>query len=249
MSGFWLPLGLVLASIGLAATLIAKKHGRISDETYKLIGVVWSIAIIMICIGIGWSSYQMDRPLRHLEGIKVRSDALQERIKATKGAQQQLSRFTDPQQGADTAALTKRRADNRKEAVSISDESKALTEDIPLARSQFDEVNQARMHRKFILVLCVLVLASTLILGAVYRDAFQPINRAAQRRWHGTGSENSPPIDDPRAGAAAPDTTAPMDAPPMSPDDGVGQAAPAPSPDQTPPDDGTKKDDGPSNPD
>ena len=44
MSGFWLPLGLVLASIGLAATLIAKKHGRISDETYKLIGVVWSIA-------------------------------------------------------------------------------------------------------------------------------------------------------------------------------------------------------------
>ena len=186
MSGFWLPLGLLLASIGLPATLIAKKRGRISEETYKLIGVVWSIAIIMLCIGIGWSSYQMDQPLRHLESIKVRADALQKRIKAAKGAQQQFTQFTDPQPAADTPALTKRRAYNRKEAVSISDESKALTEDLALARFQFDEVNQARMHREFILVLCVLVLASTLILRAVYRDAFSSPS-TAQRSDDGTG--------------------------------------------------------------
>jgi hypothetical protein len=73
----------------------------------------------------------------------------------------------------------------------------------------------------------------------------------AQRSDDGTGagSGNSPPIDDPRAGTAMPDTTTPIDAPPTSPDDGVGQAAPAPSPDQSPSDDGTKKDDGPPNPD
>ena len=173
MSGFWLPIGLLLASIGPPAILIAKKRGRISDETYRLIGVVWSIAIIMLGIGIGWSSYQMDQPLRRLESIKVRADALQKRINAAKGAQQHLTQFTDPQQAADTAALTKRRADKRMEAVSISDESQALTEDLALARSQFDEVNQGRMHREFILVLCVLVLASTLVLGAVYSDAFR----------------------------------------------------------------------------
>jgi hypothetical protein len=65
----------------------------------------------------------------------------------------------------------------------------------------------------------------------------------------GAGAGNSPPIDQLRGGAAMPDAGTKMDAPPMAPDDGVGQAAPAPSPDQTPPDDGTKKDDGPPNPD
>ena len=186
MSGFWLPLSCAPGAEYWAPCRTYRKEARSHfGRILQTIGVVWSIAIIMLCIGIGWSSYQMDRPLRHLEGIKVRADALQKRIKAAKGAQQQLTQFTDPQQGADTAALTKRRADKRKEAVSISDESKALTEDLALARSQFDEVNQARMHREFILVLCVLVLASTLILGAVYRDAFpahQPRSAATMAR-------------------------------------------------------------------
>jgi hypothetical protein len=173
MSEFWLPIGLLLASIGLPAIFIAKKRGCITDETYKLIWVVWSIAVIMLGIGIGWSSYQMDQPLGHLESIKVRADALQKRIKAGEEARRQLSQFTDPQQAADIAALSKRRADIRKEAVSITDESKALTKDLASVRSQFDELNQARMHREFILFLCVLVLTSTLILGAVYRDAIR----------------------------------------------------------------------------
>jgi hypothetical protein len=167
MSGFWLPIGLLLACIGLPAIFIAKKRGRITDETYRLIGVVWSIAVIMLSIGISWSSYQMDQSLRHLESIKVRADALQKRIK---GADQQRTQFTDPQQAADTAALSKRRSDIRKEAVAISDESKAPTKDLALVRSEFDELNQARVHREFILFLCVLVLASIFILGAVYRD-------------------------------------------------------------------------------
>jgi hypothetical protein len=64
--------------------------------------------------------------------------------------------------------------------LSISDESKALAQDLTLARSQFDELNQARMRREFILVLWVLVLASTLILGAVYRDALR--RRRVERR-------------------------------------------------------------------
>ena len=68
----------------------------------------------------------------------------------------------------------------RNKALSISNESKALTQELASARSQFDELNQARIHREFILVLCVLVFASTLILGAVYRDAIR--RRRAEKR-------------------------------------------------------------------
>ena len=71
------------------------------------------------------------------------------------------------------AALLKRLADIRREAASIGDERNALAEELALVRSQFDELNQARTQREFILVLCVLVLASSLILGAVYRDAIR----------------------------------------------------------------------------
>ena len=84
MSEFWLPIGLFLASIGLPAILIAKKRGRITDETYRLSVGVWVIAVITLSIGIGWSSYQMNQPVRDLENIKVRGDALQKRIKAAK---------------------------------------------------------------------------------------------------------------------------------------------------------------------
>jgi hypothetical protein len=57
----------------------------------------------------------------------------------------------------------------------------------------------------------------------------------------GAGAGNSPPIDEPRGGAAMPDATAPMDAPPTPPDENAGQAAPEEN--KTPaPDDGMKKD-------
>jgi hypothetical protein len=65
----------------------------------------------------------------------------------------------------------------------------------------------------------------------------------------GAGAGNSLPMEQIRGGAAMPNAASKMDAPPMPPDDGVGQAAPAPAPDQTLPNDGTKKDDGPPNPD
>ena len=65
----------------------------------------------------------------------------------------------------------------------------------------------------------------------------------------GAGAGNSPPMDQLRGRAAMPNAATKMDAPPMPPGDGVGQGAPAPSPGRTPPDDGTKKDDSPPNPD
>jgi len=172
VSVFWLPIGLLLASIGPPAIFIAKRRGRITDQTYRLTWVVWSIAVVLLGIGIGWSSYQMHRPIRDLENLKVRADALQKHIKAAE-AQKQLMHFADPLQEADPIALEKYREVLRNTALSISDESKALAQELASVRFQFDELNQARMHREFILVLCVLVLASTLILGAVYRDAIR----------------------------------------------------------------------------
>jgi hypothetical protein len=172
MSVFWLPIGLLLASIGPPAIFIAKRRGRITDETYRLTWVVWSIAVIVLSIGIGWSSYQMHQPIGELEKLKVRADALQKHIKAAE-AQQQLMHFADPLQQAGPIALEKYREVLRNTALSISDESKELVQDLTLARSQFDELNQARTHREFILALCVLVLASTPILGAIYRDAIR----------------------------------------------------------------------------
>ena len=171
MFGF-LPVGLLIASIGLPAILIAKKRNRITAETYRLIGVIWLVAVVILSIGVGWSSYQMEQTLTRFECVKARADVLQKQIKAAE-AQQQLMHFADPLQEADPIAQQKYREVIRKKALSISGESKALTQDLALARSQFDEVSQARMHREFILVLCVLVLASTLTLGAVYRDAIR----------------------------------------------------------------------------
>jgi hypothetical protein len=172
VSVFWLPIGLLLASIVPPAIFIAKRRGRITDEIYRLTWVVWSIAVILLSIGIGWSSYQMHHPIGDLENLKVRADALQKHIKAVE-AQKQLMHFADPLQEADRIALEKYREVLRNTALSISDESKVLAQELASVRSQFDELNQARMHREFILVFCVLVLASTLILGAVYRDAIR----------------------------------------------------------------------------
>jgi hypothetical protein len=114
----------------------------------------------------------MHHPIGDLENLKVRADALQKHIKAVE-AQKQLMHFADPLQEADRIALEKYREVLRNTALSISDESKVLAQELASVRSQFDELNQARMHREFILVFCVLVLASTLILGAVYRDAIR----------------------------------------------------------------------------
>ena len=170
MFGFWLPVGLLIASIGLPAILIAKKQNRITKQTYRLIRVIWLVAVVILSIGVGWSSYQMEQTLTRFESVKARADVLQKHIKAAE-AQQQLMHFADPLQEPDVVELQKYREDIRNKDLSISNESKALTQELASARSQFDELNQARIHREFILFLCVLVFASTLILGAVYRDA------------------------------------------------------------------------------
>ena len=140
MFGFWLPVGLLIASIGLPAILIAKKRNRITAETYRLIGVIWLVAIVILSIGVSWSSYQMERALTRFESVKARADVLQKQIKAAE-AQQQLMHFADPLQEADPIAEQKYREVIRKKVLSISGESKALTQDLALARAQFDELN------------------------------------------------------------------------------------------------------------
>jgi hypothetical protein len=69
----------------------------------------------------------------------------------------------------------------------------------------------------------------------------------------GAGAGNAPPVEGPRGGAGMPDAATQMNAPPM-PTDAGRQAAPepdnaAPPPETTAPDDGTKKDVGPPDPD
>ena len=169
MFGFWLPIGLLTASIGLFAIAFAKKRNHVTAETYRLTAVIWSVAVVTLSLGFGWSSYQMEQALSRFEHMKTRADLLQKHIKAA-DAQQQLMRFADPLQEEDPVALQNYREVLRHKALSICDERKALMQEVASARSQFDEVNQARMHRELILVLCVLVLASIFILGAVYRD-------------------------------------------------------------------------------
>ena len=142
MFGFWLPVGLLIASIGHPAILIAKKRNRITAETYRLIGVIWLVAVVILSIGVGWSSYQMQQTLTRFASVKARADVLQKQIKAAE-AQQQLMHFADPLQEADPIAQQKYREVIRKKALSISGESKALTQDLALARSQFDEVKSS----------------------------------------------------------------------------------------------------------
>ena len=179
--GFWLPVGLLIASIGLLAILITKRN-RITAETYRLIGVIWLVAVVILSIGVGWSSYQMEQTLTRFESVKARADGLQKQIKAAEA--QQLMHFADPLQEADPIAQQKYREVIRQKALSISNESKALTQDLALARAQFDELDQARIHREFISILCVLVLATTLTLAAIYRDAVRSgASRAAPHRW------------------------------------------------------------------
>ena len=84
MFGFWLPIGLLIASIGLPAILIAKKQNRITKQTYHLIWVIWSVAVVMLGIGIGSSSYQMKQALTRFENVKARADALQKQSKPQK---------------------------------------------------------------------------------------------------------------------------------------------------------------------
>ena len=167
MFGFWLPIGLLIASMILFATAIAKRHKGLSAETYRLTVVIWSVAVVTLGLGFGWSSYQMEQTLGRLENVKAKAAALQEHIKAIE-ARQQLLHFADPLQEDNPVALQNYR---KVQASSIRDDSKALTQEVAEARSQFNEFTQARTHREFILFLCVVVPAAMLTVGAIYRYA------------------------------------------------------------------------------
>ena len=52
MFGFWLPIGLLIASVILFTAPIAKRRKRLSAETYRLTVVIWSITVIVLSIGI-----------------------------------------------------------------------------------------------------------------------------------------------------------------------------------------------------
>lgn len=172
MFGFWLPVGLLLASIALFTIAIAKKNNCVSTETYRLTVVLWSMAVIVLSIGIGCSSYQMEQMLGRFEMVKANADVLQKHIKAAE-AQRRLMYFADPLQEDDPVAQQNYREALRNKALSIGDETKALTQELASARSQFDAFNQTRMRRDLILFLCVLGLASALTTAAIYRDAIR----------------------------------------------------------------------------
>jgi hypothetical protein len=172
MFGFWLPIGLLIASMILFATAIAKRRKRLSAETYRLTVVIWSVAVVTLGLGFGWSSYQMGQTLTRFESVKARANLLQNHIKAIE-AQRQLMYFADPLQEADPIAQQKYREVLRNKAQSISSESTALKQEMTSAHSQFEKLNRARMHRDRILFLCVVVFASALTMGAIYRDAIR----------------------------------------------------------------------------
>ena len=99
----------------------------------------------------------------------------------------------------------------------------------------------------------LLVAAAVLALALTFAISV-PVNAQRSDDGTGAGAGNSPPIEQPR-GTAVPDATAPMDAPPMPPDENAGQAAPqenntaTPEENKTPvPDYDTKKE-GPPDPD
>ncbi len=172
MFGFWLPIGLLLASVGLVAMAIAKRHNCMTAETYRLTVVIWSIAVIVLSIGIGSSSYQMEQTLGRFESVKAKADVLEKHIEAAE-AQQQLMHFADPLQEEDPVALQPYREALRKKTWLISGERDALTEELTSARFQFDEFNQTRIDRDFTLFICVLVLASVLTTALLYSDALR----------------------------------------------------------------------------
>ena len=77
------------------------------------------------------------------------------------------------------------------------------------------------MYRPRSLLFAVAGLALAITLASIDPSNAQP---SKEDDGTGAGAGNSPPIDEPRGGAAMPDATAPMDAPPpMPPDDSVGQ--------------------------
>ena len=172
MFGFWLPIGLLIASICLFAIAFAKKHNRVTADAYRLIMVIWSVAVVTLGLGFGWSSYQMGQTLTRFESVKARANLLQNHIKAIE-AQQRLMYFADPLQEADPIAQQKYREVLRNKAQSISSESTALSQEMTSARSQFHAFNEVRTRRDFVLFLCVLVLASALTVGVIYRDAIR----------------------------------------------------------------------------
>jgi hypothetical protein len=151
----------------LFAIAIAKKHNRVTAETYRLVVVIWSIAVLTLGLGFDWSSHQMEQTLGPFENVKTKAEALQKYIKAAE-AQRRLMYFADPLQD-DPIARQNYREVLRKKTLLINNEREMLTEDLASARSQFDARDQTRIRRDFILFLCVLVPAVMLTLGAIYR--------------------------------------------------------------------------------
>ena len=163
MFAFWLPVGLLIASASPPVLLIVKKQMRITALTHRRLGMIWSITVVVLGVSIGWSSYQMQQPLRRLETIRASADILQKHIKSA-DAELQLMHFADPLEEIDPIAQQKYQGTIRKRALSISAESKALAQDLVSARSQFDQLNEARMRRDLLIFVCGFVFAIILIL-------------------------------------------------------------------------------------
>jgi len=86
--------------------------------------------------------------------------------------------------------------------------------------------------------------AAAFVALALALAIFAPSNAQPSKEDDGTGAGagNTPPIDDPRGGAAMPDATAPMDSAPTPPDENSGQAVPEENKTPAPDDSGMKKD-------
>jgi FtsZ-binding cell division protein ZapB len=197
MSGYWIVLGWLLASIGSFGLLIANMRKRIDTITYAVGLSGLAAAMLVLAVGQVWKTYQSDAAQAQIsnelhdigsEGARIKSRVrtLQERIDANKADMEAISQprnltpTTDPDairsRAERVAAYQKEASALQEESNAVSRDSQALKERTDATQSELNDSTRARAFRDLLTSICALAIGTLAVVGGLF------ISRAQRKK-------------------------------------------------------------------
>ncbi len=209
MSGYWIVLGWLLASIGFFVLWLARRQKRIDALTYAVLSPALAAAILVLALGQGWQRHQSHAAQTQIRNelndigseeqrVKGRLQTLHERIRANNAALEAISQPGNltPTTDADAvrsraehvAAFQKEASALQEERKGISRDSQALEKRTGALQSELNDARHARASRDLVTFVCAIAIATLFLMlgaGASRAQRRQIAERSASLRAQG----------------------------------------------------------------